>query len=76
LGDFNVTRLPSERLGEARFGPVVVEFSDFIFEQGLMDISLIGSSFTWSNNGDRPLWSRIDRFLISSDSEVQFPKVT
>lgn len=40
-GDFNVTWFPSERSGETRLCPDMVEFSDFIFEQGLMDISLV-----------------------------------
>jgi hypothetical protein len=31
-GDFNVTRFPSERLGEACYCLAMLEFSDFIFE--------------------------------------------
>ena len=31
-GEFNVTRFPSERLGEARFCPAMMEFSDFMFD--------------------------------------------
>jgi len=30
-----------------------------------MDLSLVGGTFTWLNNGDSPSWSRIDRFLVS-----------
>lgn len=53
--DFNVTRFPSERLGEAPFCPTILEFSGFIFYQVLMDILLVGGTFTWSNNWDPPL---------------------
>jgi hypothetical protein len=48
--DFNVTRFPSERSSEARFSPLMTEFSDFISEQGFMDLPLVGESSTWSNN--------------------------
>ncbi len=44
-GDFNVTRFPSERLGDARRCPTMTEFLDFIFDQGLMDIPLVGGKF-------------------------------
>jgi hypothetical protein len=54
-GDFNVTHVPSERSGEARFCQALVEFSNFIFYLGLMDLfPLVGASFMWSNNRDRP----------------------
>lgn len=49
------------------------EFSDFIFDQGLMDIPLVGGKFTWSNNCDDQCWSRIRRFLLSPYWEEHFP---
>jgi hypothetical protein len=64
-GDFNVTRFPSERLGAASISIVMEEFLDFVFEQGLVDISLQGGNFVWSSNWASPSWSRIDRFLFS-----------
>jgi hypothetical protein len=42
-GDFNVVRLPCERLGDSRQTQAMVDFSNFIFEQGLMDIPLVGA---------------------------------
>jgi hypothetical protein len=45
-GDCNVTRFPSERLGEACYCLAMLEFFYFISEQGLMDIPLVGGSFT------------------------------
>jgi hypothetical protein len=36
-GNFNVIRFPRERSGEAHLCPAMVEFSDFNFDQGLMD---------------------------------------
>jgi len=71
-GDFNVTRFPAERSRDVRFNAAMTEFSDFIFEQGFMDLSLVGGSFTWSNNQEILSWSRLDRFLVSLDWEVKF----
>ncbi len=66
----------SERSGDARSSPTMVEFLDFIFEQGLMDIPLVGGSFMWSNNRGHPSWFIIDRSLISLELKVQFPDLT
>jgi hypothetical protein len=67
-GDFNVTRFPSERFGGTRLDSAMMEFSDFISEQGLMDLPCVGGSFTWSISHDPLLWSMIDHFLV-------FPKL-
>jgi len=50
----------------------MMEFSDFIFEQDLMDLPLVGRPFTWSNNQEIPSWSRLDRFFVSPNWEVKF----
>ncbi len=42
----------------------------------VLQTSFVGGNFTWSNNRNPPLWSRIDRFLLSPDWEVQFPNVS
>jgi len=72
-GDFNIVRSPSERRGEARSSQAMVEFSKFIFEQGLNDILLVGGRSTWSNC---LTWSRIDRFLLYTEWEEYFPDVS
>lgn len=51
-GDFNIICYSSERSGDTHFSSAILEFSEFIFEQGLMDIPLVGENFTWSNNCD------------------------
>jgi hypothetical protein len=45
-GDFNVTQFPSERFGGRRISPAMSEFSNFIFERGLMDLPLSGGLCT------------------------------
>jgi hypothetical protein len=74
-GDFNVTRFPSERSGAA-CRLAMADFSDFLHEQGLLDLPLAGGFFTWSLAQDPPKWSRIDRFLISPEWEARFPGVS
>jgi hypothetical protein len=71
-GDFNVTRFPAERSRDVRLNTAMMEFSDFISEQGLMDLPLAGGPFAWSNNQENPSWSRLDRFLVSPDWDVKF----
>jgi hypothetical protein len=53
----------------------MMEFSDFIADQGLVDIPLVGGQFTWSNNQEDEIWSRIDRFLLSLSWEDYYPEV-
>jgi hypothetical protein len=47
---FNVTHFPSERSKEARFCSSMLDFFDFIFYHGLMDLPLVGGTFNWPNN--------------------------
>jgi hypothetical protein len=53
----------------------MIEFLDFIYEQGLMDLPLTGGSFMSNNNQEISSWSHIDRFLVSLDWDVQFPRL-
>jgi len=71
-GDFNITRFPSERSGDGSVS-AMRDFCDFISDQGLMDFPLAGGSYTWSISCDPPVWSKIDRFLVSPNWEARFP---
>jgi len=72
-GNFNIVRSPCERGGEARSSQAMEDFFDFIFEQGLIDIPMVGGRSTWSNFH---AWSKIDRFLPSTKWEEKFPKAS
>ena len=72
-GDFKVTQLPNKGSSEVRLCSTMVKFSNFTFYQGLMDLPLVGRNFTRSNNQESPSWSRVDKFLVSSTWEAQFP---
>jgi hypothetical protein len=74
-GDYNIIYVPRKRSSSSRLSQAMLEFPKFIFEHGLMDLPLVGSSFTWFDNRDPLVWSRIDRFLLSPDWEAYFPGV-
>ncbi|XP_030963792.1 uncharacterized protein LOC115984952 [Quercus lobata] len=86
IGDFNIVRFPSERLGNSRLTPAMELFLEFIKDLNLIDLPLEGGSFTWSSRSERsftwssgserPSMSRIDRVLVSHDWEEQYPDVT
>ena len=46
IGDFNIIRFPSERLGRSRLTPAMEIFSEFIEELNLIDLPLEGGSYT------------------------------
>ncbi|XP_059626980.1 uncharacterized protein LOC132269744 [Cornus florida] len=50
-------------------------FSDFIDGAGLFDLPLVGGPFTWSNERTPLTFSRLDRFLVSSNWEEKFSDV-
>jgi endonuclease/exonuclease/phosphatase family metal-dependent hydrolase len=60
--DFNVSLHFDERLGGAAYRSEVFDFTDFVAEQGLMDLPLVGGESTWSNNSS---WSKLDHFLVN-----------
>ena len=71
-GDFNVVRFPSKRMGSVGFSPAMYDFSDFISNNGLIDIPLFGGNYTWSNNQEMVSMLRINRFLYTVDWDEGF----
>ena len=67
---------PSERLGCTRLTSHMMNFLDFIETSHLVDLPLGGGPYTWSSGSANPSISRIDRFLVSSDWEDQYPDIT
>lgn len=64
MGDFNVVRDESERLG-SQFNLVTARsFNQFIDQLDLIDISMGGPRFTWSHKGVLSLESWIDFWLV------------
>ncbi|XP_077252938.1 uncharacterized protein LOC143892304 [Tasmannia lanceolata] len=71
-GDFNEIRRVEERLGCRRTSQNMIDFSDFIAENELIDIPLKGAQFSWSRNSRK---SRLDRFLFCPAWISMFPEV-
>jgi hypothetical protein len=71
-GDFSVTLFHNERSGGVRRRRAVAALADFIAEMGLMDLLLAEGVSTWANNVS---WSRLDRFLVSPDWELNYPRL-
>lgn len=59
-GDFNIVRFPTKRSSSGRLIRVMEDLSDFIRENILVDLPLIGGNFTWSSNRDQHVLSRMD----------------
>ena len=76
VGDFNIIRYPSERLGRESFSPSMFAFSDFIESNSLVDLPLEGASFSWFRDSGLPSMSRIDKALVSLDWEEHFENVS
>ena len=74
-GDFNVVCFPFGCFGITNFSSAMLRFSDFISEQSLFDLPLVGGNFTWSNSREVVASSRLDRFLLSADWEEKFPSI-
>jgi hypothetical protein len=75
FGDFNLARFQSERRGCTRVSTSMVEFSDFIEDLNLVDLSLNGGCYTWSSGSANPSMSWIDRVLVTPEWEEQYPNV-
>ena len=76
VGNFNIIRYPSERLGCESFSLAMFSFSDFIESNSLVDLLLEGASFTWFRDSGIPSMSRIDRALVSLDWEENFENIS
>lgn len=75
-GDFNLIRRISERNKIKKLPKWSFYFNSVIEHWGLKELELSGRSYTWSNNQEDPLFAKLDRILVSSLWEQQFPLVT
>ncbi|XP_028078134.1 uncharacterized protein LOC114280021 [Camellia sinensis] len=63
-GDCNEIRFMSERKWCIRRDRGMKDFNGFIDTIELMDLPMLGRSFTWCNDVEGERWSRLNRFLL------------
>ncbi|KAG8649340.1 hypothetical protein MANES_08G081422v8 [Manihot esculenta] len=76
LGDFNCVPFQSELQGYNTFNISGAKlFSDWIFDNGLLDMGFEGSAFTWSRglSSHSLQRARLDRALCSPNWQFRFP---
>lgn len=71
-GDFNAVKFPEKRRNCQRISTSMSHFSEIIEDLEVIDLPLIGGSFTWCGGLNNRLASRLDHFLVSEDWENQF----
>nr|CAD1829333.1 unnamed protein product [Ananas comosus var. bracteatus] len=72
-GDFNNTRFQEERKGKTRSSKATVMSNELIKELALIDLPMSNQSFTLSNIQRNSTLARLDRFLISTEWDQEFP---
>ena len=75
-GDFNVVLSPNDRNSDCRLSYSMRRFMEVLNELGLRDLPLQGGPFTWRGGLNNQRMSRLDRFLVTADWEIQFSNVT
>ena len=73
--DFNVVLDRSERIGEGLCKTSIRNFNTFIQRAMVVDIPLVGLTFTWTNFRVKTAWAKLDRFLLSLEFISWFPNV-
>ncbi|KAK9037233.1 hypothetical protein V6N11_022152 [Hibiscus sabdariffa] len=77
IGDSNVVTSQDEKLGGLPFNPNDANsFFDFVDSRGLIDMTISGETFTWSNqrSADEAILEKLDKVLCSPEWNILFPK--
>ncbi|XP_026451334.1 uncharacterized protein LOC113351596 [Papaver somniferum] len=75
-GDFNEIRFYNERSSGGACTNGMERFNRSIATHELIDLPLMGATYTWNNNQVQNIRSRIDGFLVSPEWETVYPTVT
>lgn len=73
LGDFNMILTAAEKKNNNLNRHIMGKFRDFIDDNELKELYMHGRRFTWTNERDNPVMTKIDRVLVSVDWELAFP---
>ena len=73
-GDFNLLRFTSEKNKPTVLSKHSGTFNSIIACYDLLDMTLAGGKYTWSNNQSPPTLEKLDRILVSKSWEDLFPR--
>lgn len=76
LGDFNLTRSPTDRNNGNFSRSEASLFNDFINDLSLIDLPLRDRLYTWSNRQSSPVLVHLDRVLVSVSWDAKYPTST
>jgi endonuclease/exonuclease/phosphatase family metal-dependent hydrolase len=72
-GDFNIMRRPEDK-SPGNFDPKWPAIFNAVIESlDLREIVMTGRQYTWAGPGNNPTFEKLDRVLVSTDWEIQFP---
>uniref|UniRef100_A0ACD5Z2B2 Uncharacterized protein n=1 Tax=Avena sativa TaxID=4498 RepID=A0ACD5Z2B2_AVESA len=72
-GDFNLIRSPEDKSSGNIDFRWVDRFNEWVEIWALMEINLAGRAYTWGNNQENLIMSKIDRIFCSTNFESMFP---
>ncbi|KAJ3708440.1 hypothetical protein LUZ61_012145 [Rhynchospora tenuis] len=76
MGDFNEILGSNEKFGgSSRTKPHTVDFQNFLYDSGLVDVGYKGPAFTWTNKRhvSEAIYQRLDRVLVTTDWLHMYP---
>lgn len=73
--DFNAIFSIDDKRGGDRNLMDIRAATGFLQDMMLLEPPTIGRGFTWTNGQEDPIWVKLDRFLISFEWTVNFPKI-
>ncbi|PNT64030.1 hypothetical protein BRADI_4g23684v3 [Brachypodium distachyon] len=76
LNDFNLTLCSSDRSNANLNASEAARFVSCLSSLQLLEIPLLGRSFTWSNQQESPILVRLDRMFVNLDRSSCFPNST
>jgi hypothetical protein len=75
-GDFKLVRYQKDKSNGVVDFRWCDRFNEWIDKHILLEINLMGRSFTWSNNQDNPILSHVDRVFYNTEFDGIFPLAT
>jgi hypothetical protein len=71
--DFNISRNPSEKNNDNFDHQWHFLFNSMIDELNLQELEMLGRTFTWANTLTNPRFEKLDRILMLTEWEQNFP---